>query len=163
MKNKKLILLISSILITNSASSETKYIQAYSVKLKANPGLMGKSLGELKNKDPVEPIQESGAYIKVRAGKIEGWIPRSSVTTAHRLKLKSGNQVATSNSGVLAAGKGLGENVGESNSAKPDAKQKVGLDRLDKIEKETPDDQDIDQFAKEGGFQPAVKIKEQAK
>ena len=122
-KISRLIMIALGLMTTSSAFAEKLIIQAYTVKLRKSPSLIATSIGEVKYKQEVQQIAQKGAFVKVRAGDLEGWIPKSAITTQKKLKIKEGNQVQLSQPSVMAAGKGL-DDSSESTGGKKASKAK---------------------------------------
>jgi hypothetical protein len=144
-----------ALLMTCSAMAEDKFIQTYSIKLKEEASFISKSIGTLHHKDKVELLDESGAFVKVQAGELSGWIPKSAITSEKRIKLKAGSRVTTSRSAAMAAGKGLA--ASEGNDPATAGELTEGKGRVDQIENETPPTDDLSDFVREGGFEAAKK------
>ena len=89
-----------------SALAEKLTVQVSSVKVREVPSLTAPSVGELKYKQIVQQIIKQGAFLKIRSGDMEGWIPVSAVTSTKKLKIRAGNKVDLAEPEAMAAGKG---------------------------------------------------------
>ena len=138
---------------STAALAEKLVIQVNTIKLRENPSFTGSSVGEVKYKQEVQQIAQEGAFVKVRAGDLEGWIPKSAITTPKKLKIKEGNQVQLSQPSVMAAGKGLGDSS-ESTGGKK-ASKATGTKRVDAVEAATPEVEGaVQEFKDLGGLKP---------
>ena len=149
----RMIMMALGLMTTSSAFAEKLIVQAYAVKLRKSPSLIATSIGEDKYKQEVQQIAQEGAFVKVRAGDLEGWIPKSAITTPKKLKIKEGNQVQLSQPSVMAAGKGL-DDSSESTGGKK-ASKATGTKRVDAVEAATPDVEGaVQEFKDSGGLKP---------
>ena len=156
MKNRVFasIAVLLSLTVSTICMAETQVVQVLSVKVRGASTFMGPSLGELKYKQEVAVLAEKGAFLRIRSGQLEGWIPKSAVTTAQRFKLREGNRVELSHSGSMAAGKGLNVVDAAANSHASTAKIE-GEKAVDFMEADTPEHVgDLDTFVSQGGLKP---------
>jgi hypothetical protein len=152
-KFSRLVMMALGLMTTSSAFAEKLIVQAYAVKLRKSPSLMATSIGDVKYKQEVQQLAQEGAFVKVRAGDLEGWIPKSAITTPKKLKIKEGNQVQLIKGNVSAAGKGLDDSSESTGGKKPP--KAIDTKKVDAVEAATPDVEGaVQKFQNSGGLKP---------
>jgi hypothetical protein len=152
-KISRMIMIALGLMTTSSAFAEKLIIQAYAVMLRKRPSLIATSIGEVKYEQEVQKLAQEGDFVKVRAGNLEGWIPKTAVTTPKKLKIKKGNQVELNKADASAAGLGVGVFSESSGGKKPS--KATGTKRVDAVEAATPDVEGaVQEFKDSGGLKP---------
>ena len=129
-------------------------VQVKNGQLRANPSFLGKITGNLSYGDQVEILTEKGPWAKVRKvnAKAGGWLHASALTTK-KIVLKPGAadvKKAASSDELALAGKGFNKQVENQFKA-----QNPNLDFtwVDRMEKMTVSDRQIQAFLKTGGLE----------
>ncbi len=140
-QNNIQILLLTMVLplgLPATALSQTLIVQAYAVKVRSSPALLGPSVGELKHGDNVQEVSRKGNFVKIKHRSLTGWIPVSAVTEEKRLALKKGDKVDSKDKALLgAAGLGVADLGGEMNPPK----SAQGRRRLQDVIAATPENE----------------------
>lgn len=137
------------------AMAETLYVQSKAAKIYSEKSFKSSSLGEFKRGQQLEMISKEGSWIKVRTGKLEGWMPtlllsdqkpvrKDSVLLEKSKDIKETARRRASSTSVAGAARGL---QGEEGS---DEVGEADYDALEKVESIKHSEDEIKSFMNEG-------------
>jgi SH3-like domain-containing protein len=146
-------LLITSaivLLMPMAASATPLNIQVEEVPVRATPSFFGEIVDKAVYGESVELLKEQGAWRRVQTLRKPGWVHESAVSTS-KVELEAGSQVNAGASGkeIALAGKGFNAEVENAYKAK---NQQINFAWVDKMEKFTVNNSELQQFVKQGGL-----------
>lgn len=147
----KLSLIFLLMPVTSFATS--LIIQVEETPVRSTPSFFGETIDKAVYGQSVELIKEQGAWRMVNSKKKSGWLHQSVVSDA-KVALTAGNNVNSNASGkeIALAGKGFNSAV---ESAYKTGHTQANFEWIDKMEKFTVKNSDIQQFIKQGDLQGA--------
>ena len=146
MSKRQLWFLIVLLLGVSGLVAAPLRVQVQDVALRAKPSYLGTVLTQLPYGSRVQLVQSQGAWTKVTAGDISGWLPSASVSQAE-VEMNIGSEGATTSSNENAlAGKGFTEQI-EQNYQKERHIDYTWVNRMEKIQ---PPETILESFVKDG-------------
>lgn len=133
---------------------KTMSVQVKEGQLRSTPSFLGKIIANPAYGDRVEIIEDQGAWKRVAAGGLQGWM-HASALTAKAIVLKAGAQnVRTSATGgeLALAGKGFSEEVEKQYK---NLNQNLDYTWVDRMEKFQVSPEQMQAFLKQGNVVPA--------
>jgi hypothetical protein len=141
------------LLMPVSALATSLTIQVEEGQVRSTPSFLGEIIDKVVYGESVELVKEQGPWRKVNTKRKPGWIHESAVSES-KVELMPGSNVNEGASGkeIALAGKGFNADVENAYKA---GHQQVSFAWVDKMEKFTVSNADIEQFIKQGGLRRA--------
>lgn len=141
------------LLMPVTALATSLSIQVEEGPIRKTPSFLGEIIDKVIYGESVELINNQDAWRRVKTSKTSGWIHQSAVSEA-KTELLPGTDVNTGASGkeIALAGKGFNAEVEAAYKA---GHQQISFAWIDKMEKFTVDNAELEQFIKQGGLRRA--------
>jgi hypothetical protein len=108
MKPRLLLGLLAVFATCGAGAASSGQIAVAELPLRERPAFLAQGKMRLKHLDEVQVIETQGAWLRVRFGKAEGWLPKDALLNPEALKLEAGTRLDQPPQATLAlAGKGF--------------------------------------------------------
>ncbi len=131
-----------------------KSIQVRKSQLRKTPSFLGKIKATVHYGDRLSVLEETDSWSKVNANGIQGWLHSSALTTKEIVLNPNAGDVsrAADSDEIALAGKGFNKQVEDKFRQK---NKHANFKLVDKMEKNTISQEDIEAFLQEGNLHPA--------
>ncbi len=133
--------------------SATQSVQVRESKLRKSPSFLGKIVTTVHYGDKLSVLEEKGAWLKASWKGSEGWLHSSATTTKDIIVKPNAGDIsrAADSDEIALAGKGFNKQVEEQFRQQNKA---VNFDMVDKMERSTVSQTEIEEFLKKGELHP---------
>lgn len=129
-------------------------VQVRESNLREKPSFLGKIIATVHYGDSLDVLKEEDAWTQVSFGSNRGWLHRSALTSVEIVVNPNANDVdrAANSDEIALAGKGFNKQVEERFKQQ---NKNISFTLVDKMEKDTLSEDEIQNFLKVGQLHPA--------